>query len=123
MSSGAIEVLKLIFSAIAVAVSIASFAYAWHSAKDRAQKAEIDAVKKDFTDRDERRRKDVGELRDRVTEVETIIKHLPNQSQIGEVYDSINGVGREVSALGATLKAVSTQVARVETYLLNEGKK
>lgn len=104
-------------------MSVANAVFTWHSNKNRAQRAEIEALKKDLTERDERRRKDVGELRDRVTEVETVIKHLPNQSQIGEVYDSINGVGREVSALGATLKAVSTQVARVETYLLNEGKK
>lgn len=131
MSSETFEVLKLIFSGIAVAVSLASFAYAWHSAKNRAQREEIDtlrreqrndvAVLQDALEKEAELRRDAdNNQRDRITELATNMAHLPDQQQIGKVYESINDVAKQVTGLDATMRAVGAQVTRVEDFLRNK---
>ncbi|MDO8838005.1 MAG: DUF2730 family protein [Parvibaculum sp.] len=105
---------------INLVLAISSIVFTWYSNQNRAQRAEIQALEKLFADRDERRRKDIGEQRDRITKVEADVEHLPNKEHLGDVYESINGVGQKVAAMEATLNAVGAQVSRIDDYLRRE---
>lgn len=116
------EVIAVV-AVVNVLLTIGSIVFTWYTNLNRAQRAEIEALEKVFADRDERRRADINDLRDRITTAEANIEHLPNNQHLGDVYDKVNGVARDVSSMGATLTAMGAQVARIETYLMNEGKK
>lgn len=117
-----IETLKLLLSGIAVAVSLASFAYAWHSARNRAQRAEIEALKERIASVDGRRATNVGELRDRITRVEEKLPHLPDQKSMHELSLRIEEMHGDMKALQQALKGVQGQLETANDFLLRERK-
>ncbi|MBX3447526.1 MAG: hypothetical protein KF765_12300 [Parvibaculaceae bacterium] len=98
------------------ALSLATFAYTWHSNKNRAQRGEIDAVYARLNEESGRRRDQAGELRDRMTRVETEMQHLPSAVAVA----AMNG---ELASLATTMKGMDVRMERIEAYLMQEGKR
>jgi len=123
MSSETFEVLKLIFSGIAVIISLTSLYYAWHSAKNRAQKEEIEGLRTRIAEVEERRAKSIGELRDRMGRLEAEIPHLPSTATVHELAIRIEEMHGDLKGVTEALKGVKGQLETVNTHLLRESMK
>ena len=96
-------------------LSLGTFAYTWHSKKNRAQRGEIEALHSRLNEESGRRRDQLGELRDRMTRVETEMTHLPSAVAVA----AMNG---ELASLTSMMKGMDSRMERIEVYLLQEGK-
>lgn len=112
-----------LFAGCSVIVSIASFAYTWHSARQRATQQELTTLRAQLADVDQRRTKSTGELRDRITRVEAEVENLPNHSQMANLTSNIQEVRGDVGGVRDMLGMLGARIERIDNYLMNEGKR
>lgn len=109
----------------ALCVSAANFAYTWHTTRHSARRAEIetlrqgiDAIGRELAravkDEGRTRAQSIGQLRDRMTTVETAVHHLPTQEsitqldrRIGEVHGDMQGLREAIVGLKGQLQLIS----------------
>lgn len=80
------------------------------------------------TNRRAAKKKDMADISDtvscighRVTALETEQKNNPSHRDIGDIYDRISGVEKQVNTMAGEMKGIKTSVGRIEVYLLNNG--
>ncbi len=79
-----------------------------------------------LTNRHRATREQIAEVEKRLTRTEETIKHLPDDDELGKMYDRINAlhvqlsaVNASLGAIGDTMKSVQRSVSVINDYLLN----
>ena len=95
--------------------------YTWWSNRDKATEAAIRAVREDLGRRLDEVVDNVHTATARVAEVEHDVNERLKLSDLADLYQGMNTLGREMGAMTAELKAVSRQMAIHSEYLLRNG--
>jgi hypothetical protein len=95
----------------ALAMSVASFAYAWTSARSKATAEKVEAI-------DQR----VIAVTGRVTKLESDIEHLPDKDTLHRLEIAIAEMSGEMRVLAEKINPVSAISERLQDYLLERGK-
>jgi len=104
---------------VSLVMSFGTGVYTWHVSRNRSQRKETDNLRRLVEDNNERRRKAEGELQDKFTRLETEFNHLPNQSQVSEMRDSINKVSGVVDGMRELLGNLGRGIERIDNHLMS----
>lgn len=86
--------------------------YTWLINRSKANRAAIGELERQATSHAER-----------LAIIEQQIAQAPTHTDLGKVYDRLNGVAETLSQLNGQLNGVTHQLSMVNEYLLNQGAK
>lgn len=115
------EALKFYLSLLNVLGVLVVGIYTWWTNRDRATQAAIAAVREELSERLDIVVDRVHTAVARVAEVEHDVSERLKLSDLADLYQGMNTLGREMGAMTAELKAVSRQMAIHSEYLLRNG--
>lgn len=95
-------------SLVSIVVAGAAAVYAYLANRYRQQITELED--------------DVDDLKGRVTKAEQATQHAPTHKDLGDLYDRLNLTNNALSELTGKLGALTSSLARVENYLLNQSR-
>ncbi len=107
------EWLRLFFEIFLAFCALASAGFSWWQGQRQATRAEITKLWEEVSTVENNRSRSVGELRDRMAEIESTQKHMPSAHDVTRLM-------AQVEAIQETLQGVSRQTQLINEYLLRE---
>ena len=93
---------------VQILVTAAVTLYAWRISRDRAQRAELDALDAE-----------IGSVRERVQSLEADLRHLPSHDDLSGIHEKINGVARGLEGMRGELVQMNRTLGLINEHLLN----
>lgn len=115
------EALKFYLSLLNVLGVLVVGIYTWWTNRDRATQAAIAAVREELTKRLDVVVDQVHTAVARVAEVEHDVSERLKLSDLADLYQGLNNLGREMGAMTAELKSVTRQMTIHSEFLLRNG--
>lgn len=106
-------------NALAIANVIVTFILAIYTWQLRKHKANHDAI----ADLKHKTENGLEDLTDRMTIIETTVKHLPDAESIGKVHARQDKTNETLHEVVGTLTGLTNQVAMLNQHLLEQAKK
>lgn len=97
-----------ILQIVQILVTAAVTLYAWRISRDRAQRAELDAMDTE-----------IGAVRDRVQSIEADLRHIPSHDDLAGIHEKINGVARGLEGMRGELVQMNRTLGLINEHLLN----
>lgn len=111
MGSPNIPLWKFVFDVIQTAFTVGITIYVWILAKHKANASRIAALEDKATE-------ELGHVKNRLTELETRIEHLPNREAIGNIHKRLDRQAKTLHKLEGTLEGVNNTSCLILEALL-----
>lgn len=82
----------------------------------------IDAVQNEQNQKIKELTKDYDDIEHRVLQVESEVKHLPNRTDIGDIYDVTNKIHGDLQKITGSHESLTRQMEMMNQYLMEKGK-
>ena len=102
---------KFVFDVIQTAFTVGITIYVWILAKHKANASRIAALEDKATE-------ELGHVKNRLTELETRIEHLPNREAIGNIHKRLDRQAETLHKLEGTLEGVNNTSCLILEALL-----
>lgn len=113
--------LKFWWEVVITIAVLGNFIFQWLLNKDRVNRSAIENAMK-LSDR-QHHEMDLraDQLHDRVSRIETVMTHMPDDKVVSDLYDKLNVTNREMGELSENLNATNNLLNILHGHLLNKG--
>ena len=105
----ALDVIRAWLGLIALLISVGSAVYAFVTARSKTNSERLDAIDKRL-----------GGHADRIQNLESEVKHLPNKDEVNNLQLSLTRMEGAVAVLTERIEGIGGTVTRIDSYLRKE---
>jgi len=80
-------------------------------------------IKEELDDKVDDTKHSLGEIRDRMTEIDSRVSNSPTRDEMHQLALNLSGLSGDMKQLSQSIKEISRIVSRVDTYLMESAKR